>query len=158
MAKRTSTNSRTLTRARELGWTIAKTEQWIKHPGMVHGKRKDIWGFGDALAFKGQGIALFQSCAKSGLSDHWAKVVDECTVDAHGWLFAGGLIEIWAWYKKKIPGERRLWHVERWRIEVCARVPLGPHIVGEKYRSAPDGTEFYRWKVKSEDKPTKTPQ
>lgn len=77
------------------------------------GVRKDLFGFIDVVALTQEGILGIQSTSRSNVGGRMLKIRTECVDQAAAWIQSGGRIEVWGWYKQKIQGERRLWHVKR---------------------------------------------
>jgi hypothetical protein len=99
-----SPTQRTLRELRQRGVIVAIVERWNQFGGPF-GIRQDLWGFGDALALypEYKGVTAIQCCARSGLSAHRTKILENEI--APEFLKAENRIEIWAWGKvKKVRG------------------------------------------------------
>lgn len=67
---------RSLNELRRNGWTVAKTEYYMKHPGMPFGRRVDVWGFGDLLACRPETFRNCNWCFGQGRNN--SVVCDRC--------------------------------------------------------------------------------
>jgi hypothetical protein len=86
-----------MTRCRELHYQSQIVEQWVQHPGMQQGHRRDLFGFIDIVAVTGRRIIGIQATTGDNGSKRVDKIMDECSVQARKWLLSGGEIEVWAW-------------------------------------------------------------
>lgn len=118
----TSPTARTLATLRKEGWTAEVVEKWNPHAGPINpktkrpvGGRKDLFGFADVLALKGdRGTLAVQACAMSGRAAHLAKLqAVPATLYA---INAGWLVEVWAWRKVLVKTKRGT-KVKRWAVE-----------------------------------------
>jgi hypothetical protein len=66
---------RTLRALRVDGWMVQVVEKWIPAPSHpAGGVRKDLWGFGDVLAIKGDVTLLVQTCRAADVATRLAKI------------------------------------------------------------------------------------
>lgn len=98
--------SRTLKSLRDDGWTADVVEKWIPQQRV----RKDLYGFGDVLAFRGKETLIVQATSRNNMSSRVRKILAEPR--ARAWLTdAGGLrfISVVGWDKDK--------KTNRWRAK-----------------------------------------
>jgi hypothetical protein len=86
-----SPTSRTLERARKLGYTIQVVERWNPHAKV----RIDLFGCIDLVAVTSDAIVGIQACAGSSHAARRTKALLEPRLAA--WVRAGGRFEIWSW-------------------------------------------------------------
>jgi hypothetical protein len=104
--------ARTLAELRARGYTAEVVEQIIRIPGR-NGQpprvfRRDLYGFGDVLAFKlGEPVLIVQACITSDQANRLAKIRNTAT--ARLWLVAGNRIAVWGWAKRGPRGQRKVW-------------------------------------------------
>ena len=102
MSKGISNTSRTLEYVRSQGWVADKVEQFNQYAG-PHGKRKDMFGFGDIVAMGEGKIIAIQSCGQD-FSEHNKKITEDETVAPNAllWLQNGGRLLLIGWRKVKL--------------------------------------------------------
>ena len=109
-----SNTSRTLEYIRSQGWVAAKVEQFNPYAG-EHGKRKDMFGFGDIVALGENAIIAIQSCGQA-FSEHHRKLTEDQDVapNVFLWLKNGNgharlLLIGWRKVKLKRGGKAMRW-------------------------------------------------
>lgn len=89
----TSPSQRTLKRLRDDGWLAEVVERWIPGANI----RKDLWGFVDVLAIRGDETLGVQSTSGANVAARIAKITDSpllAAVRGAGWR-----IEVDGWRK-----------------------------------------------------------
>lgn len=101
-----SPTQRTLAKLRAEGYTVEVTEHW--NPFVR--RRKDLFGFIDVLAVKGDEILAVQTTTASG-SHVSARVAKICSLQsADAWLYgANRRIVVHGWAKRGPRGKRKIW-------------------------------------------------
>jgi hypothetical protein len=114
---------RTMRHLRGQGCICAVVEKWnafagpVKPDGTRIGQRNDLFGIVDVLVLDPQrGFVGVQCCARTGYSNHFRKLTEDCSQACIDWLTTpGGKLEIWAWGKVKIV---RGGKAERWEFKI----------------------------------------
>ena len=95
--------SRTAKYYRGLGYRVVKVEYTAR------GRRHDLMGFVDGIAF-GVGECLYlQACGGSDFAEHQRKIKETCRADAERVLLAGNRIILIGWRKLGARGKQRTW-------------------------------------------------
>ena len=89
------------------GWRVAIVERWNSFAHI----RQDLFGFGDIIARKPDGILLVQTTSDSNFSARRHKMLGECREEVQGWLEAKGMVALHGWAKKGPRGKRKTWTV-----------------------------------------------
>lgn len=101
MAKSPTENS--LAYLRENGWTAEVVERWIPGANI----RKDLWGFVDIVAIRGEKTLGVQTTSYSNVSARVRKIQESDMLPLV--REAGWLIHVHGWAKGKKEGRRILW-------------------------------------------------
>lgn len=107
MAKTASTQM-TMRHYEAEGYSVVKTEYWFKQPGMPFGRRKDLLGFIDILAFSGVEWIGVQDTSKTNMRAREKKIL--ASPYAWDWLQnPHHRIHIVGWKKYDKPVDRKYW-------------------------------------------------
>lgn len=110
MAKacKTASTAMTMKLYREQDYTVWKTEYYFKQPGMAFGRRKDLLGFIDVLAFTDDETIGVQDTSHSNMGARRKKIL--ASAYAWDWLqHPDRKIHIVGWKKYDKPVERKYW-------------------------------------------------
>lgn len=107
-----SPTQRSLAFCRDQGWIAEVTEHWNPYARI----RQDLFGFIDILALREPGVPALgiQTTAAAGAAARVAKILEE--PKAVRWLASGNEIEVWDWYKRAKPVDRKWWRLRRQRV------------------------------------------
>lgn len=98
----TSPTQKSLTKLRKEGFLVEITEHWNPHAGV----RKDLWGFCDLLAIKGEEIIAIQVTSTNNMQARVEKILKHKNYIP---IKKSGIkILVEGWQKKKA-GKRLLW-------------------------------------------------
>lgn len=107
-ANKTASTAMTMTLYREQGFTVWKTEYYFKQPGMPFGRRKDLLGFIDVLAFNKDEIIGVQDTSLTNMGARKKKIL--ASPYAWDWLQnPHRTIEVVGWKKYDKPVDRKYW-------------------------------------------------
>src|SRR4051812_7670702 len=88
-------------------------ERYIKHPGMRHGIRQDLWG-ADILIRQGALLMAIQTTSRAHHSDHVEKCINN--PDVANWLGTGVTFYVYSWAEcsqrvngKAVRGSPKTW-------------------------------------------------
>ncbi len=96
--------ARTLQWLKKHGWTSCVVEKWIPQTR----QRKDVFGFGDILAFKESAVLLIQCTSAGNMASRLTKI--RGIREAADWLNEPSRqIVLIGWSKKGKAGARKLW-------------------------------------------------
>ena len=114
MAKRKpkSPTARTLQEMRKLGYQADVVERWIA----AIKQRKDLFGFIDVLAIKGETTVAIQSTTGNHHAERVAKILAHPNFPAC--IAAGWVVEVHSWTKAGGKGKRKLWECRKEEITV----------------------------------------
>jgi hypothetical protein len=119
MARKTSPTQRTLKELRDQGCVAEVVERWITIPGHPGGgKRKDLFDVIDIIACRPLQGSIIEGLEFELLAVQATSAVNHTTrlkkaKESEGlraYLKTGNKFEVWSWGKKKIKGQRQLWH------------------------------------------------
>lgn len=107
MAKRVLMSQRAMQRGRQLGYLMARAEQWVNIPGHpAVGVRRDLFGWMDVIAITGESsphVIGIQACTMGDRASHLKKMAGGDVAEAIArWLAAGCRAELWAFAKHKV--------------------------------------------------------
>lgn len=108
-----SPTAQSLAHLRKLGYHAQVVERFIRFPGMKHGIRQDLFGFGDIVAYgeNEPGVMLVQATSTSNVSARIAKIRDNA--NAWDWLRSPARqLVIHGWAKRGCKGKRKLWTLQ----------------------------------------------
>lgn len=119
--KTVSPTTRTMHRARELGFTAEKVEQRIPIPNAKFAPTRDFINIIDIIAFKpGVGIVGIQATSDSNHAARMDKAKAEPMLQT--WLESGGRFEVWSWGLRGARGDRKVWTLRREELLADGRV------------------------------------
>ena len=139
----TSPTARTLARCEKLGLRAGIVERYRSFVvGRAPtgetlsrgGKKSDLFGFIDVLAFGDGATYAIQTTVTGSASKRRDKIEAECADALAEVLRAGWLVEVWGWAKRGAVGKRKLWTLKRERL-------VGPGAWEEVGCTPPTGTD-----------------
>ena len=91
-------------------------------------RRKDLFGFIDFIAIGNGKCIAVQCCARSGISSHRRKIIEDCHDAATKWIESGNSIEIHGWDRTK----ERLKSKDGYRLRRRIKVEAVDHLTLDK--------------------------
>jgi hypothetical protein len=106
-----SPNARSLAQLRAEGWTAQVVEQTIPHTFI----KRDLFHCIDIVAVKaGEGVLGIQATTGPNAAARVQKIQE--SIQAQVWLQSPARLEVWAWSKRGMRGERKMWEVRRIKL------------------------------------------
>jgi hypothetical protein len=103
-----SPTARSMARLRKFDWEADRVEQH----NTFSGKKKDLFGFIDLLAMKGDVLLGVQATSTSNLNARLKKSLS--SPNLRRWLrIPGTRFECWGWAKRGARGQRKTWTLKR---------------------------------------------
>ena len=131
MAKTASTQM-TMRHYEEQGFSTWKCEYYFKQPGMPFGRRKDLLGFIDILAFNNDEWIGVQDTSKTNMRAREKKIL--ASPYAWDWLLnPSHLIHVVGWKKYDKPVDRKYWR------PTVKEITLGDFVDGRPIEAESDG-------------------